>query len=363
MGSSSMIEQLAKRLESAIEPKLGHFEQELQQLRRDIKAVAEELAATVVSHTGSRSGANLGSLKNAVLEIQRQSSQPDALKLLADQAAQFAPRVLLMVVKGTNALGWIGHGFSSAINSNLRNLSVPLNTNCIIREVVRMQEPVLSTPAEYPESSLLLDKLGAAMPKTIAAVPLLVRGKVAGAIYADSGDGGQIQIDALEMLSAACGVTLEIILLGGRKDSPSTNGAKPPQSASGPMRPEPSFGNGRARSASSIFAQTNSGPFEPPVTNDSGEIKTTEVEEAARIARLLVQEIVLYNQAALDEGRRSRDIYNRLRDDIDRSRAAYDRRVSPKVGEDFFYHEMVTVLGEGDPSRLGSNCPGPRAIM
>ena len=94
---------------------------------------------------------------------------------------------------------------------------------------------------------------------------------------------------------------------------------------------------------------------------DTSETKaTTEVEEAQRIARLLVQELVLYNQQALVEGRQKQDIYNRLRDDIDRSRAAYDRRVSPKVSEDFFYAEMISVLGEGDPNRLGANCPGPR---
>jgi hypothetical protein len=249
----------------------------------------------------------------------------------------------------------------------------------------------------------MLEKLGNSLPNTIAAVPLLVRGKVAGAIYADNGDGGQVDVEALEMLSAACGLTLEIILLGGRKDAPApasaSNGVKAPQpaattnlrtdpvpgngsiigsssgpsigSSSGPSSIGSTSGpsvissnnnsNGRGPSAASIFA-ASSGPFEPPVISDSGEIKTTEAEEAHRIARLLVQEIVLYNQAALVEGRKHKDLYNRLRDDIDRSRAAYDRRVSPKVAEDFFYAEMVTVLGEGDASRLG-NCPGPRAVM
>ncbi|HUF78792.1 MAG TPA: hypothetical protein VMR44_07750, partial [Thermoanaerobaculia bacterium] len=50
-------------------------------------------------------------------------------------------------------------------------------------------------------------------------------------------------------------------------------------------------------------------------------------EEARRLARLLVSEIQLYNQDQVDEGRRNRDIYERLKDDIDRSRQLYEDRV------------------------------------
>jgi len=216
----------------------------------------------------------------------------------------------------------------------------------------------------------------------IAAVPLMVRGKVAGVLYADSGQSGEICLEALEMMSASCGLTLEIILLGGRKDSPVSASSISSFSSSQPMpsapptptqplksvaatpRFEMPATNGRPPSASSIFAPSNSLPYDPSALPDTSDAKsTTEVEEARRIARLLVQEIVLYNQQALDEGRRRQDIYSRMRDDIDRSRAAYDRRVSPKVSEDFFYAEMISVLGEGDPNRLGTNCPGPRGSV
>ena len=373
MGNTEMIEELAKCLQDAIEPRIGRFEQELQSLRRDLKAATESLAASVIasqpsqSLNGGGSSTNLKSLKTATHKIQEQNSQPEVLQSLADNAALFAPRVLLMVIKGTNALGWIGHGFADTITGGLRNLIIPLSSECIIRDVVRLQAPVISVPEKHSDSHLLLDRLGRVTPKSIAAVPLLVRGKVAGVLYADSGDGGDIGLEALEMLSSACGLTLEIILLGGRKESSaSTPKPQPTPTPTPSQKFEMPASNGRPPSASSIFAQTNSGPFDPSSipTNDSGEMKgTTEVEDAQRIARLLVQELVLYNQQPLAEGRKQRDIYSRLRDDIDRSRAAYDRRVSPKVAHNFFYNEMVSVLGEGDPGRLGQNCPGPRATV
>src|SRR5882724_12746578 len=202
MGGSGMIEEFAKRLEANIEPRLDHFEEQIQQLRREMKEAAESLAAGFVasaaSQNGTGSGSKLAAVRMATVVIQQQNSQPTALQALADQAAQFAPRVVLMVIKGTNALGWIGHGFVDSITGGLRNLMVPLSSDSIIREVVRTQSSLISSPAKYTDSNALLDRLGNLTPKMIAAVPLMVRGKVAGVLYADSGQSGEICLEALE---------------------------------------------------------------------------------------------------------------------------------------------------------------------
>ena len=78
-------------------------------------------------------------------------------------------------------------------------------------------------------------------------------------------------------------------------------------------------------------------------------------EEARRLARLLVSEIKLYNEEQVEEGRRNRDIYPRLQDDIDRSRQMYDERVDPRIkGEvDYFQQEVVNILAGGDAGALG----------
>lgn len=78
-------------------------------------------------------------------------------------------------------------------------------------------------------------------------------------------------------------------------------------------------------------------------------------EEARRLARLLVSEIQLYNQEQVDEGRRNRDIYERLKDDIDRSRQLYEDRVDTGIREttDYFYQELVRQLAAGDAKALG----------
>lgn len=83
--------------------------------------------------------------------------------------------------------------------------------------------------------------------------------------------------------------------------------------------------------------------------------------DARRFARLLVSEIKLYNEAKVADGRRSHDLYERLKEDIDRSRQMYEKRVPPTVASryDYFYDELVHTLAEGDSSKLGHGCPGP----
>ncbi|HEY0428126.1 MAG TPA: hypothetical protein VGC76_10125 [Pyrinomonadaceae bacterium] len=82
--------------------------------------------------------------------------------------------------------------------------------------------------------------------------------------------------------------------------------------------------------------------------------------DARRFARLLVSEIKLYNEQKVKEGRDASDLYERLREAIDRSREMYDKRVQPPVAArfDYFHYEIVNTLAEGDENRLGESYPG-----
>lgn len=82
--------------------------------------------------------------------------------------------------------------------------------------------------------------------------------------------------------------------------------------------------------------------------------------DARRFARLLVSEIKLYNEEKVLQGRAQSDLYPRLREYIDRSREMYAKRVKPEVAQkyDYFHHELINTLAEGDAARLGNAYPG-----
>ncbi len=130
----------------------------------------------------------------------------------------------------------------------------------------------------------------------------------------------------------------------------------PPASVAGPG------GGGTSAAAGSAEVRPPSGFEGPglafsagprPVAGGGGDGAAQ--EEARRLARLLVSEIRLYNEEQVEEGRRNRDIYFRLRDEIDRSRKMYDERIAPEVraGSDYFTEELIRRLADGDPDALG----------
>lgn len=78
-------------------------------------------------------------------------------------------------------------------------------------------------------------------------------------------------------------------------------------------------------------------------------------DEARRFARLLVSEIKLYNESKVEQGRKNRDLYERLKEDIDRSRQMYDERIGDDVRKtsNYFYDELVRILADGSSEALG----------
>jgi hypothetical protein len=136
--------------------------------------------------------------------------------------------------------------------------------------------------------------------------------------------------------------------------------AAEPVAAPPPLRPVPPPAEEPAGNAGTPEVRPPSGVDGPgwafattrvPVSPDNEAMH----EEARRLARLLVSEIKLYNEDQVEEGRRNRDIYERLKEDIDRSRQMYDERVDPKIlrSTDYFYQELVRILAAGDSKALG----------
>ena len=118
--------------------------------------------------------------------------------------------------------------------------------------------------------------------------------------------------------------------------------ASPASALGGDDRPStqyiPPAGVGRAASAAT------------PATEDS-----KKHDDARRFARLLVSEIKLYNEAKVEQGRKNKDLYERLKEDIDRSRQMYDERIGEDIrkASNYFYDELVRILADGDAGILG----------
>ena len=94
----------------------------------------------------------------------------------------------------------------------------------------------------------------------------------------------------------------------------------------------------------------------PPVSSISPEDQDVH-RKAQRFAHLLVDEIKLYNQAKVAEGRKNKDLYDRLKETIEKSRATYQKRYGSTVAAsgNYFQREIIRSLEEDDLSIMGAN--------
>jgi hypothetical protein len=140
-----------------------------------------------------------------------------------------------------------------------------------------------------------------------------------------------------------------------RASAPAPPPPPPPVAAApAPPPPPPAPAAPRSEPAAGVRPTTTAGrrlagPLAPA---DSGDERK---EEARRFAKLLVSEIKLYNEKAVLDGRQQGNLYERLKEDIDRSRQMYDERIPEDVraSSNFFYEELVRILADGRADALG----------
>lgn len=119
-------------------------------------------------------------------------------------------------------------------------------------------------------------------------------------------------------------------------------------------------------SATVVTAQQIEPAAKPPakglavqVTTDITPANGKAHQSAQRLARVLISEIKLYylNKIEGQDAGEIQNIYDLLKDPIDKSRQHYKQRVGADAASmpDYFHGELVKTLCAGDESRLGPN--------
>ena len=355
------------------------------QLRTEIvRRVMDEIAAQPAT-AAAPAGANSADLARAVTEIQLGTSQKEILKALLDGCAHYAARVALFVVRGGTATGWQGRGFKA--NDAIKDFALDVKASAVVRAIG--DRTFLSAPAADLDVSFVQD-FGTPASGEGRFLPLVLKDKVAALVYADAGTDGDGQLDAgsLDLLVLSTSAWLEVSTL--RKQTAHKEPAAD-QSESRPVASAaaaPAFNDpfaahapGHAMAAAATAEVAHSAPVmsvaaepEPAAAEEVVPVAPTTVAEpepsgalssedqdihrkAQRFARLLVDEVKLYNQAKVAEGRKHKDLYDRLKEAIEKSRSTFQKRYGNTVAAsgDYFQHELVRSLAEDDVSIMGAN--------
>lgn len=298
----------------------------LPRLRSEIVRRAVEAVESLAPAPGS-SPSDL--LNAAAASIYESGSQAEILRHLLEGEARFAGRVALFVVKGNAINGWQGIGFED--NDAIKTVSVNTGSG-LVGKAIEARNPAAGSPQEFDPGFITAMKSPA--DNQCLVLPLVVKDKVAAVIYADAGTvpGGTLDASGLQALTRFAAVWLELAAL--RKASGSAMEEVSP--------PQP------------VGTLAASAPAAAPATSGSEEDELH--KKARRFAKLLVEEIKLYNQPRVEEGRQHKDLYDRLKVDIEKSRSTYDKRYaeSAVASADYFTQELIRILAENDASLMGA---------
>ncbi len=315
-----------------------------QKIEAIVAEVAEQQAAVLSKRLRQELNGSLGQgagggaadlLNAAVASVQDSTSQTDILKALLDGAAQFSSRAALLIVRGNTAAVWQARGFSD--NDSLKAFSTDCGTGLSARV---LQSHTSAGAAAHEFDPAFEQRFGGPSDGNVLLLPLSIKGKVAAMVYADGGQDGASGLNrsAMELLVRVTGLWLEV--LSFRKSVPGDHASHEAPHIAAAVA---------AAAAPATAPAPAAAPASAPVEDEAH-------TKAKRFAKLLVEEIKLYNQEKVAQGRAQKDLYDRLREDIDKSRATYDRRYAQTISDvDYFTQELIRILADNDRTSLGAN--------
>ncbi len=360
-----------------------------QVLENQLPALRDELVRRVLDELPAEQGVDNASPKQllqAISAVRQAGGQKEILGALLDGASQFSSRTALFVVRGASLVGWQGRGFSNS--DAVKNFTLDTSAG-LGAQVLREKTPLRGTAEDMDGE--FTSTFAAPQDNRVFLLPLLLKEKVAAVLYADAGadDAGQLDDAALEMLVLSGGLWLEIVAL--RRATATQESTEPAVAPTekGEAAAAVSTSSVPAPAVSPDVEQVAEAAAEPAVAEAQAEPVAAEVQieaapmamaaaaaaggvaasvqaaagadddavhrKAKRFAKLLVDEIKLYNKAKVQEGKANCDLYDRLKEDIEKSRAAYEKRYGNTAAGSarYFDQEIIGNLADNDRSLLG----------
>jgi hypothetical protein len=333
-----------------------------EELRRSISEELQPVLEAEITRAGHEAAFVIAS---DLIRLLQAANQVEILTVLLQTTQPFAARAGLLILRGGFFMGWQSRGMRDA--SAFTRISIPANDRAIER-LAKERQPMRLQASEMGD---VFASAAPAGPGDIYFFPLLIRDRLAGVVYADGGlTDSVVQVEVVQAMSLIACIAVETASL--RK--PAGSGAMQPGTSPEPVRPSPAVAMSRpepppaaiptvdpvvaaqpAAVATKDFAAVAPAATMPPGAAQSNDVHA----KAKRFAKLLVEEIQLYNQVKVAEGRSKRDLYERLRPDIEKSRAAYQKRYGGVIRDaDYFSEELVRILAGNDRALLGSSFPG-----
>jgi len=271
---------------------------------------------------------------NQIVRRIRQSPDIEELgAVMTDAASGFADGAAWLRIDGPDARGERIRGVVEDASERFVGMVIPLKNAAALRTAVETRDPVTAAFTESEVSPDLAAVTGPAQEELVSIFPVVANDRVPALIYV----WGPAESPVLEMLAqVAGGVWSEL-------DRPAP--APLVQIAPAVSAPDGGPSPDQERSAWERLS-----PDEQQVHL-----------RAQRYARVQAAEMRLFDPDTVQTGRTNGNLYELLREPIDRARETFRQRffANSTTMVDYLHLEIVRTLANDDPEALGKDYPGP----
>jgi hypothetical protein len=205
---------------------LPHIQKSIGELEESIAAAQP---APVVS---APSGGDASRVKRGVQAVEKGKSQVDILNALLEQCLAFGSRAAMLILRGETFSGWKGIGFSAAGGNDemVKRFNAAPGLIPELDRVLRNEEVVLWDGVN------LSTRLGVPASSRAILVPMVIKDKVAAAVYVDATEADIAKFDSssIELLVFTTGLLIDTLTIRKKIPSPSLNDSEPAAADSSP---------------------------------------------------------------------------------------------------------------------------------
>src|SRR5215212_4664364 len=194
---------------------LPHIQRSLGELEESIEAARPPAAA-------APAGAGVATLKEAVQAIERNKSQVDVLNALLEQCLRFGSRAALLILRNETTFGgWKGAGFSAHGGSD----DAVKRFNATPGLIPELDDLLRSEHVVQWDGANLATRLGVSGSERAVLVPMVIKDKVAAAVYVDAvaDDVAKFDPPSLQLLVFTTGLLVDTLAIRKKSPSPSLN--------------------------------------------------------------------------------------------------------------------------------------------
>jgi len=274
-------------------------------------------------------GESINNLHSFVKKISSSVNQVNLITNLLKGINLFCSRTAIFLLRDDKLVGWgssgIMDGDKEMKNSDLKKVFFSLSADTVFKNVLENKKPYIGDPLQHKDNHLIYNRLGNITPDKILVLPFFVKGKPQAVVYSDILSGANMGTKEIEIISIVGEMSLDLLPIRQRvlakvKTQEFNHESEP--------KPDP--------------------PKEILTTEESKPINIKE-SNPERLARVIVNDMILYNKKQVEDARLNKRIYDELRGTILQSKELYLSKHSDLRP---FEIQLVETLADGDRESL-----------